>query len=175
MLGIEYYDRDIVEQTSRKLNLPVSTISNHEETGSKSNFFNMLFPLGDSPKYNQDKIFDVERQIILDLADKESCIIVGRCADFILKDHKNCMNIFVYAPKEARFENCIGTLHMQPEEARKMIRDVDKARDNYYKNYAGYSLESIKNKHLMIDSSLFGVHETAQILSEIIKKQFEIS
>lgn len=175
ILGIEYYDRDIVEQTSRKLNLPVSTVSNQEETGFKSNFFDMLFPLGDSPKDSQDKIFNAERQIILDLADKESCIIVGRCADSILKDHKNCMNIFIYAPKGARFENCINTLHMQPEEARKMIRDVDKARDNYYKNYAGYSLEDIKNKHLMIDSSLFGVNDTAQILAEIIKKRFEIS
>ncbi|APM39530.1 AAA family ATPase [Clostridium kluyveri] len=174
-LGIEYYDRDIVEATSRKLNLPVSTISRHEETSFKSNFFNMLFPLGDSSKNNQDKIFDAERQIILNLADKESCIIVGRCADFILRDHKNCMNIFIYAPKEARFENCVKILKMESEEARKMIAEVDKARDNYYRNYAGYSLEDIKHKHIMIDSSLLGVHGTAEILVEIIKKRFETS
>lgn len=174
ILGIEYYDRDIVEKTSRKLNLAVSTISTHEETGFKSNFFNMLFPLGDSSKSNQNKIFDTESQIILNLADKESCIIVGRCADFILKDHKNCINIFIYAPKDARFDNCVKILNMEPTEARKMITEVDKARDNYYKNYAGYSLEDIKHKHIMIDSSLFGAQGTAQVLSKIIKKRFEI-
>lgn len=175
ILGIEYYDRDIVEATSRKLNLPVSTISTQEETSFKTSFFNMLFPLGDSSKDNQDKIFDVERQIILNLADKESCIIVGRCADFILKDYKDCINIFIYAPKEARFDNCVNILNMKPAEARRMITEVDKARDNYYRNYAGYALEDIEHKHIMIDSSLFGVHVTAQVLAKMIKKRFEIS
>ncbi len=175
ILGIEYFDRDIVEETSRKLNLPVSTISEHEETSFKSNFFNMLFPLGDSSKNNQDKIFEAESQVILNLADKKSCIIVGRCADFLLKDYKDCINIFIYAPKETRFDNCVKILNMHPAEARKMITEVDRARDNYYRNYAGYSMEDIKHKHLMIDSSLLGVQGTAEILVKIIKKRFEIS
>ena len=64
---------------------------------------------------------------------------------------------------------------MHPAEARKMITEVDRARDNYYRNYAGYSMEDIKHKHLMIDSSLLGVQGTAEILVKIIKKRFEIS
>lgn len=174
ILGIEYYDREIVERTSRKLDLPVSTISRHEETSFKSNFFNMLFPLGDSSTNSQDKIFDAESKIISNLVEKESCIIVGRCADFLLKDYKNCINVFIYAPREARFNNCVNILNMKPVEADKMITEVDKARDNYYKNYAGYSMEDIKYKHIMIDSSLFGVQGTAEILAKIIKKRFEI-
>ncbi|MDD3225837.1 MAG: cytidylate kinase-like family protein, partial [Clostridium sp.] len=165
LLGIEYYDREIVEKTSRKLNMPVSTISEHEEMSFKSGFFNMLFPLGDSSKENQDTIFDAERQIILNLTDKGSCVIVGRCADYILKDYKDCINIFVYASHEKRFYNCVNTLKMNPKEARRMIVEVDKARDNYYKNYAGYPLEDTEHKHLMIDSSLFGVHGTAEVLA----------
>lgn len=174
ILGIEYYDRDIVEETSRKLRLPVSTISNNEETSYKSSFVNMLFPLGNSSKENQDRIFEAERQIILNLADKGPCIIVGRCADFILRDFENCLNIFIYAPISARFNNCISDLKMSKIEAQKMITEVDRARDNYYRNYAGYPLKDIEHKHLMIDSSLFGVHGTAQFLSELIKKRFEI-
>lgn len=174
ILGIEYYDRDIVEETSKKLKLPVATISEHEETIAKSIFFNMIFPLGDSSIEDQNKIFAAEKQIILDLSDKESCIIVGRCADYILEDYKECMNIFIYASKEDRFKNCVNTLNMEPEEARKMIIEVDKARDNYYKNYAGYKLEDIEHRHVMIDSSLFGVHGTAQVLADMIKKRFEI-
>lgn len=174
ILGIEYYDRDIVEVTAKKLNLPVSTISKQEEISSKSGFFNMLFPLGDISKDKQDRIFDVERQVILDLADKESCIIVGRCADYILKDYKNCLNIFIYAPVEERFNNCVNILNMKPSEANRMISAVDKARDNYYKNYAGYLPEDIDHKHIMIDSSILGVQGTAQILAEMIKKRFGI-
>lgn len=175
ILGIEYYDRDIVEETSRKLGLAVSTISTQEETSFKTSFFDMLFPLGDSSKDKQNKIFDTQRQIILNLADKESCIIVGRCADFILKDYKYCLNIFIYAPKGVRFDNCVNILNMEPAEAERMITEVDKARDNYYRYYAGYSHEDIEHKHIMIDSSLFGVHGTAQVLAEMIKKRFGIS
>ncbi|AKA68969.1 AAA family ATPase [Clostridium scatologenes] len=175
ILGVEYYDRDIVETTSQKLNLPVSTISDHEETSYTSNFFNMLFPLGDSSLDKQNKIFDTQRKIISDLADKESCIIVGRCSDFILKDYKNCLNVFIYAPKESRFNNCVNILKMAPGEAVRMIAEVDKARENYYKHYAGYSFEDIEHKHIIIDSSLFGVKGTAEILYKIIKKRFKIS
>jgi cytidylate kinase len=175
MLGIEYYDRDIVEATSKKLNLPVSTVSDNEEISFKSNFFNTMFPLGDSSIDKQNKIFEVQRQIILDLVDKEACIIVGRCADFILKDNKDCLNIFIYAPREDRFNNCVNILNMQPAEAEHLITEVDKARDNYSRHYAGCSHEDIKSKHIMINSSLFGVRGTAEILAEIIKKRFEIS
>ena len=79
-LGIEYYDRDIVEYASRKLNLPVSTISDAEER-ARSAFFNMNYPLGMGTTAIQDAIFDAQRRIIVDLAEKDSCIIVGRCAD----------------------------------------------------------------------------------------------
>ncbi len=171
-LGIEYYDRDIVEETSRKLTLPVSTVSNIEEKSVKSNLFNMLFPLGIDPIEKQDQVFKAQQQIILDIADKQSCIIVGRCADFILRNHKNCLNIFIYAPYEARYQNCINTLDMKPEDAKKMIRDVDKARDLYWKRYAGYSPCDFNHRNLMVDSSLFGVTGTAELLADIINKKF---
>jgi cytidylate kinase len=172
ILGINYYDRDIVEETSKKMSLPVSKISAHEEKSRKSNLFNMLFPLGTDSVETQDKIFKAQQQIILDLADKSSCIFVGRCADYILRDHKNCVNVFIYAPYEARFDNCVTTLDMTFDNARKMIRDVDRARELYWKRYANYSPKDINHKHLMIDSSLFGVTGTAEILAEIVKKKF---
>lgn len=175
ILGIQYYDRYIVEATSKKLNIPISTISMIEETRSKSSFSNVMSPLGNISTANQNKIFDIQRRIILDLADKESCIIVGRCSDFILKDYKDCLNIFTYAPKEARFKNCVNILNMKPAEAERMITKVDKARDSYYRCYAGYSNESTKQRHIMIDSSLLGVHGTAQVLAEMIKKRFNLS
>ncbi|MGK0467808.1 AAA family ATPase [Clostridium sp.] len=175
ILGIEYHDKYIVEAASKKLNMPISTISMIEESSIKSSFSNVMSPLGNISTAKQHKLFDVQRRIILDLAEKKSCIIVGRCSDFILKDYKECLNIFIYAPSKARYKNCVDTMNMKPLEAERMIAKVDKARDSYYRCYAGYSNESIKHRHIMIDSSLLGVHGTAQVLADMIKKRFETS
>lgn len=96
ILGIEYYDRDIVEATSKKMNLPVSKISEHEETYSTS-LFPMLLPLGSDSIAKQDEIYNVQKEVIREMAEKESCIIVGRCADYIFRDHRNILNIYIYA------------------------------------------------------------------------------
>lgn len=171
MVGIEYYDRDIVDMAAKKLNLPVSEVSNAEET-AKSAFFNMSYPLGMGTTEIQDNIFATQKKIITELAEKESCIIVGRCADYILKDHKNSIKIFIYAPYEERLKNCVERLNMQPGEAKRMIAEVDRARESYHKHYCGYSMSDKQNKHIMIDSSLLGIDGTCDILADIINKKF---
>ena len=170
-LGIEYYDRDIVEMTSKDLNLPVSAVSDVEES-AKSAFFNMNYPLGMGTTSIQDSVFAVQKKIIVDLAERESCIIVGRCADHILEDYKNIIHIFIYAPYEARLKNCVERLNMRPDEAKKMIASVDKARESYHRHYCGYVMSDKEHKHVMIDSSLLGVEGTCEILTEIIRKKF---
>ncbi|OJU13694.1 MAG: cytidylate kinase [Clostridiales bacterium 43-6] len=172
-LGIEYYDRDIVDMAANKINLPVSTVS-HEEESAKSTFFNMSYPLGMGTTEIQDTIFAAQRRIITELVEKESCIIVGRCSDYILRDYKNVMNVFIYAPYGARLQNCVELLDMQPAEAKKMISEVDKAREAYHKHYCGYSMSDKDYKHVMLDSSLLGVDGTCEVLVEIIKKRFGI-
>ncbi|WP_088228719.1 cytidylate kinase-like family protein [Desulfosporosinus sp. FKB] len=173
-LGIEYYDREIVEFTSKKLNLPVSTISDEEESAKSSAFFNMSFPLGMGTNEIQDQIFAVQRKIITDFAEKGPCIIVGRCSDYILKDCTDIINVFIYAPYSARLCNCVEILDMQPAEAKKMIAAVDKARDAYHKHYCGYSMSDKDFKHVMLDSSLLGVEGTCDVLVEIIRKRFNL-
>lgn len=170
-LGIEYYDRDIVDLAAQKLNLPVSAVSDVEES-AKSAFFNMSYPLGMGTTAIQDSIFAAQRTIITQLAEKESCIIVGRCAEHILEDHKNMISVFIYAPYAARLRNCVERLNMQPAEAKKMIAEVDKARETYHKHYCGFSMADKDHKHVMIDSSLLGVNDTCDILVSIIKKRF---
>lgn len=173
MIGIEYYDRDIVDLAAKKLELPVSAISNNEEI-AKSAFFNMSYPLGMGTTSIQDTIFGTQKKIILDLAEKESCIIVGRCADYILSDHKNIIKVFIYAPYSERLRNCVESLNMQPEEAKKMIADVDKAREAYHRHYCGFAMSDKDYKHIMLDSSLLGVDGTCEVLTQIIKKKFHV-
>ena len=170
-LGIEFYDRDIVDQVAKHLNLPVSQISEAEEK-SHHRLFSHMFPLGTDEEYIQDMIFDVQKDIILDLAGKSSCIIVGRCSDFLLQNKKNNLNIFIYAPYKKRLENCIHILDMTEEQAKKMIMSVDKARSAYHKKYAGYLPNDPSHKHLMIDSSLLGVEGTADLIAQVARKRF---
>lgn len=172
-LGIEFYDRDIVEEVSRQLDMPVSKISESEEK-SHHYLFSSMFPLGTDEEYIQDMIFDVQKDIILDLAGRSSCIIVGRCSDYLLQNEKNTINIFIYAPYARRLENCVRTLGMTEEQAKKMIMRVDKARAKYHKRYAGYLPADPKHKHLMIDSSLLGVEGTAELIAHVVKKRFQI-
>lgn len=173
ILGVEFYDRDIVEEVANKLNLPVSTVSNEEEK-SRHSFLPRMFPLGTDEEYMQDIIFDVQKDIILDLAKKSSCILVGRCSDFLLEKQKNNINIFIYATYEKRLENCVESLGMTEAEAKRMILSVDKARNAYHKKYAGYLPGDPEHKQLMIDSSLLGVTGTAKLIGEIVHQLFEV-
>ena len=171
LLGIEFYDRDIVEKTARKMNLPVSVISINEENQGSA-YSRMRFPLGKSSREKQDEIFRVQSEIIRSLAKRESCVIVGRCSDYILRDFENRLSICVYAPFEKRIENCVSSLGMDEETAMQMTVEVDKARRKYHKRYANYSPEDIKNKNLLIDSSFFGIEGTARLIAEIAKSKF---
>lgn len=107
ILGIEFLDRDIVEATAKRMGLPVSVISDEEES-MKSTFFRRQYPLGMGMSSLKDEIFLTQKNIIRDFAAKGSCIIVGRCADYILEDIPNHLNVYVYAPDEARLKKLCG-------------------------------------------------------------------
>lgn len=170
-LGIEFYDRDIVESTAKRMQLPVSHISDAEEKAG-SVFAIRKYPLGMGLNSMQEEIFRVQSNIIRDLAHTESCIIVGRCADSILRDEKRCLNIYVYAPYEARLKNCTELLGMDEKTAVKMIREVDKAREAYRLRYCKGVKGVLDHRDIMIDSSKFGPHRTAQILCGVVRQVF---
>lgn len=171
MLGIECYDRDIVEETAKNMKLPLSVVSKEEES-AKTAFFNMKYPLGMGTSEVQDNIFITQQKIINQLVEKESCIIVGRCSDYILKNMENAFHVYIYASFEDKLKNCVELLGMKEDEARKMIVDVDKARASYHKHYAGYAINDRNYKDLMINSSLVGVDGTAELLADIVRKKF---
>lgn len=171
ILGIMYYDRDIVEEVSKQLQLPVPTISDVEERAPGS-YFSMRFPLGNMTSDLQNKVFRAQQDIITELADRESCIIVGRCADYVLREKKNLMRVYIYTSYENKYDNCVNNLSMTPREAKKMIRDVDQARIAYHMRYAGYMPD--ENKDIQIDSAFLGVEGTAWYLSQAAKYRFGV-
>jgi cytidylate kinase len=171
LLDIDYYDRDIVEAAAKELGMQVPVISSEEEI-AKSRFFSMAYPLGMGTNRTQDLIFKAQEKIINTFANKSSCIIVGRCSDFVLENTKDAMHVFIYAPYQARLRNCIDALKMSEIEAKKMIERVDRARDLYHKSYAGYLPSDCTHKHMLIDSDMFGVDGTASVLKSAVEKRF---
>ncbi|MDD5868637.1 MAG: cytidylate kinase-like family protein [Succinatimonas sp.] len=169
-LGIELYDRDIVKHTAERLGLEKGEVSHYDEKTGKRSFFLRDTYLFDFSVYDIHRnVFEVEKNIIQDFAKKESCIIVGRCADSILRDMPNVLNIFIYAPIEERLKNCVEQLGMDETSALEKIRKVDDARSTYRHKFCPECVSEFNDRHIMIDSSKFGVEGTANILTEIVK------
>lgn len=172
-LGIDYYDRDIVECVAQKTSLTVSEISDNEEVAG-NRFWKMKFPIISETRVVQDQIFEVQKNIIRDIAARENCIIVGRCSDYILRDHEKCIHIYIYASEEQRMKNCVEVLHLEPREAKRMMKDVDRARESYHTRYAGYLPNDENHQDIMINSGLLGTEGTAKVLADIIRKKLAI-
>lgn len=176
LLGIDCYDRDIVEEAAKRLGMPVQVVSKAEEDARKSFgiFGKALFPLGTGTSELQDKIFSAQASVLRDFASRGPCILVGRCSDFVMKAHPNAMHVFVYAPLDERIKTCVEVLNMTPEDGRKMCLDVDKSRYGYHMRFAGFSPTDPEHKDLMLNSAMLGVEGSAGFLADLIKKRFSL-
>lgn len=172
-LDIKYYDRELIEKASEQMGLPISALTNLDNKMSGT-FQKMLYPLGISASATQSKLFEAQKSIILDAANNHSCVIVGRCADYILKDMPNVLNVFIYADYKKRLDNCINDLNLYHAEAKKLINDVDKARKLYHKFYAGTDFDTIDGKNLLVDSGAFGIDGSVELIKSAAKIKFGI-
>ena len=177
LLSIQYYDRDLVEEVAKRMNQPLSVISNvEEEARSRFGVFGkMLFPLGGGASDLQDRTFFVQECVLRDFADRGPSILVGRCADYVMQGRENLLRVFIYAPREARIRNCVEQLHMEKEQAYKMCVDVDRARERYHERYAGYSVMDPEHFDVMLNSDLLGVSGSAAAIAGLAKRKFQLT
>ncbi|MCD8155780.1 MAG: cytidylate kinase-like family protein [Clostridiales bacterium] len=173
-LGIEFWDRDIVESAARRLGHSVSLISDEEEVAKNSFFLRREFKMSLTTYNINDEIFETEKNIILDAAKSGPCIIVGRCGDYILRDFPNHLSVYIYAPYEQRLKNCVETLEMDEKTARKRIREVDMARTYYQRKYCPGIRSPKDSSHMMIDSSVFGVEGAADLIAQALHVRFGV-
>lgn len=170
-MGIDFLDRDIVDETAKRMNKPVSFVSKEEED-INSPFAYRMYPLGIGIPSVKDDIFKVQQSIIVDEANKKSCIIVGRCGSYCLKDHPRLLRVYIYASVEDRLKNCIEKLGMQEKEAMRTISEVDNARENYHKTYIkGYKSATL-DSDICINSGVYGIKEAAALIREAATLKF---
>ena len=134
---------------------------------------------GDDAIYNNplshDALFKMQSDVIRQLAERESCIFVGRCADYILREHPRCVNIFVSASREDRIERLVRTRRLTPEAAEQLMDSTDEKRADYYNYYSNRTWGAAATYHLCIDSSVLGIDGTAAFAEEFIRKKLNLA
>lgn len=170
-LNIEYLDRDIVEETAKRMNTSVKEISRKEED-IHSKFSYHMYPFGVGTTDMEDEIFLVQESILQDFAKKGSCIIVGRCGAYCLREEPRLLRVYIYAPYEVRVKNCIEYFGMSEKEAIKAVHDTDKARESYHKKYIPNFTGNTAISDLCINSAYYSVEEAAELIHHAAKLKF---
>lgn len=177
-LGIDFYDKELIALASKKSGLCLEFFEKADEHASQGiigGIFSMRFPfVGEETIATQnvlsnDSLFKVQSDVIRQLAAKKSCLFVGRCADYILRDHPRCANIFIASSQEARIARLRALHNISEDEAKSMISKADKVRSEYYNYYSYKTWGAAATYHLCIDSSALGVDKTVDFIEEFVR------
>lgn len=165
-LGIKLYDKEFISHVSSETGLSEQYVKeNEQKRGSLSNLNNGYY----SGLNNADELFLKESDIIRDLASKNSCVIIGRCANFVLKDNPNVIKVFIYSDMENKIKRAIEIYGLNSKNAKKEINKINKLRANHYKYYTEENWNNPKNYDICVNSDVLGVEKTADLICEMIK------
>ena len=178
--GAKYYDRELLNLAAKESGLSAHVFEQHDE---RKGFLRSLLHLQvgmSSANYarqgfSQDSLFQFQSEAIRKAASEGSCVFVGRCADYVLRDHQNIVNIFVTASMEFRISQVMAR---QPfatlQEARHFIEQNESKRADYYHYYTGKKWGHASSYDLCIDSSVLGLKDTEKFIAEFIRKRFKL-
>ena len=162
-LGIKFYDRDTVDEIIKEEE--GGTIAGKGAEGDVRGSFSKYADL-------TQRAIHVQKTIIRKLADRESCVIIGRSADYILKEQKPILRIFIYSPEDVRIQNVMKSHNFSAEDAKMFITEKDKRYHKRHLALTGSNRGDRHNRDMLIDSSLLGVDGTAELIEEVAKKVF---
>lgn len=164
-LKIKLYDKDFIKELTNETGLDSSYIENIEQKRTLLDNFNSGYYQSLS---NADELFLEEANLIKKLASKNSCVIVGRCADFILKDNKNLIKIFIYSDMESKIKRAIKYYNIPKKDAKKEIEKINKLRKNHYKYYTNREWNNPENYDLCLNSDSLGVEKCAEVIEQYV-------
>ena len=177
-LGIDYHDKSLINMAAEKSGLSPEVLHNTDEKATPSFLYSIamggmgMVPFTHGMPYDtpiNDRLFVLQSGIIEELAKSHSCVFIGRCADFVLRDFDNVLRVFVYADIEKRAETIAKRNDISISEARNLATKLDKKRSNYYGYYTSQKWGRSENYDLMIDTTKIGVSGAAKIIEEYVK------
>ena len=167
-LGIAYYDKNIINEIAEKSGLSPEYVQKNAELSPKKGLFAYAFAGRDiTGKSVEDMVHKAQRRVILDLTEKESCVIIGRNADYILKDRNDVLNVFIHGDMPEKIQRIIRLYNVEEKEAVKMIADTDKRRMTNYNFYTDQKWGKASNYTLCLNSSQLGYDRCEKIIMDI--------
>ena len=179
---INMYDRELLRLASDDSGINETLFANADEAVKKSLLYRVsknvyegeLIPPENNDFTSNDNLFNYQAKVLRELAEKESYVVIGRCADHILKDNQNVFKIFIHASYEECIKNEMENLSISEKEAIKLIKKLDKYRKEYYYYHTGKKWENIKNYDLCIDTSKLGFEKSVKYIKEYIKLRMDL-
>lgn len=179
LMNIQFFDKELILIASQESGLGKEFFENVDEKSSHSIFgglFGLRGAFSDEMVPNNflsnETLFKIQSDVIRDLAEKQSCIFVGRCADYVLKDHPHCLNLFVSADIDDRIKRIAEKEHLPENKAKELIEKTDKKRASYYNYYSNKVWGAASSYHLCINSSFLGIDESVDFIKEFAEKRF---
>ncbi|CDD57364.1 putative uncharacterized protein [Bacteroides pectinophilus CAG:437] len=164
-LGIAYYDREIIGQIAEQSGLSPEYIQENAELSPKKGLFAYAFSGRDiTGKSVEDMVYESQRKVILEIAEKESCVIIGRNADFILRDRNDVLNVFIHGDMPEKTQRITHLYNVAEKEAVKMMADTDKRRMTNYNFYTEQKWGKASNYTLCLNSSQIGYDRCEKII-----------
>ena len=178
-MNFSFYDKELINLASKESGLGKEFF---EKADEKSRFGILGGFLGlrtgiSSDEFvnnylNNESLFQIQSNIIRELAEKQSCVFVGRCADYILREYPFCINVFITADTDDRIERVAQRQHIDKEKIPDLLEKTDKRRAEYYNFYTNKTWGAAKSYHICINSSVLGVDETVEAIIRFIKHKF---
>lgn len=170
-LGYQYYDKEIIAKVAEETGLSEKFIEGEGEYAPKKHFLSYAFVGRDQQGLSLgDRMYAAQRKIILDVAEKESCVIVGRCADEILKERDDCLNIFICGNVKEKTERIVRLYNLSEKEAQKKMREIDKKRSVHYEYYTDQKWGDARNYSVSLNSSDVGYERAIDIICNLAKE-----
>ena len=172
-LGIKLYDKELLQQAAKDSGFCEEIFENHDEKPTNSFLYSLVMdtysvsgysaaPFLDMPLNH--KVFLAQFETIKKIAEKESCVIVGRCADYALSDNPNCINVFIHADLDVRIKNVSRNLNITENKARDIINKTDKQRASYYNYYTSKKWGDSKSYNLSLDAGKIGTDNCVEMI-----------
>jgi cytidylate kinase len=174
-LGYAYYDNSLIAGIAKEHGLSEVFVKEYGEYAVSKNPLAFDFSIDNVGRYGSaltiyDQLFIFQHNYITSLAEKEPCVIVGRCADFILQDRKDCLHTFFYANMDFRVDRIVNSSGRKFENPEKHLKEMDERRKTYYRHYTGRRWGESRNYHISMNSGEIGLDHCADIVAGLAGK-----
>lgn len=170
-LGYDYFDKEIIERISEESGLSIDYIEKNGEHSPGTNIFSYAFVGRNRNGASvEDYLWNKQMEVILSMADKGKCVIVGRCADYILREREDCLHVFIHSDMKKRAKRIVDLYGETEQKPEKRLMDKDKTRKLNYKYYTDRDWGMSQNYHISLDSGVIGLERCEDIISALVKE-----